>query len=136
MLSLFYIKRVTSNPIIFIESSTYSLLSSKQQLKQGDIVSFKHRGYWLSNQTPKSASIYRIRSDLTWDHVLHSYQHRSSKSSSPTTCSLFLLFIIYFIDFFFQYSWSFEITHQKLRLERNMNWVWMYIYSINYFSFF
>src|SRR5690625_2024122 len=76
----FKIYYIRPNGKIFVAAPTATLIHSQQQLKEDDIVLFKHRGYWLSNQSPKSPSIYRIRSDLTCDHVLHSFHNRKSQS--------------------------------------------------------
>ena len=69
----------------FTASPTAGLIASKQQLKEGDVVTFTHRGFWLGNQTPKSPSIYRVRTDVSWSDVVDSFQH--SKSLPSPTCS-------------------------------------------------
>jgi len=42
----------------------------------GDIVSFKHRGFMLSSNKPKMPTLYRIRTDMTWDDVVHHWKER------------------------------------------------------------
>jgi hypothetical protein len=53
-------------------------LSMKWQLKPGDIVTFKHRGFWLGSGKPKSPTIYRVRPDISWQYLLDSVQLRST----------------------------------------------------------
>jgi len=42
--------------------------------KEGDIVSFKHAGFLLSSKKPKFPTLYRVRSDLTWQHVVDNWK--------------------------------------------------------------
>jgi hypothetical protein len=60
----------------FIAAPTTPALAAKWQLKPGDIVTFKHRGFWLGNKQPKSPTIYRVRTDKTWHDVVRSFDER------------------------------------------------------------
>jgi hypothetical protein len=51
-------------------------LLSKWQLKPGDIVTFKHKGFWLGNGKPKFPTIYRLRSDKTWEDVVFAFNEK------------------------------------------------------------
>jgi len=42
----------------------------------GDIVSFKHRGFLLASKKPKIPTLYRIRTDISWDDVLHNWKEQ------------------------------------------------------------
>ena len=44
--------------------------------KQGDIVSFKHRGFLDGTKKPKLPLLYRIRDDLKWDDVVHNWKEK------------------------------------------------------------
>jgi len=44
-------------------------------------VSFKHRGYLLATKKPKLATLYRVRTDVTWEDVVDNWkEHSASKS--------------------------------------------------------
>jgi hypothetical protein len=65
------------NNVKFVAAPT-TALSTKWNLKEGDIVTFKHRGFWLGSQRPKSPIIYRLRPDKTWDDVVASLASNES----------------------------------------------------------
>ena len=46
-------------------------------VQKGDIVSFKHSGFLASSKRPKFPVLYRVRSDLTWEHVVGNWKDRS-----------------------------------------------------------
>ena len=56
--------------------------------KPGDIVSFKHRGYMLTSNKPKSPTLYRIRNELTWDAVVHNWKEKIVTPSGMTSNNL------------------------------------------------
>ena len=49
--------------------------------QEGDIVSFKHKGFLLSSQKPKLPIIYRIRKDMDWAHVLSNWNEKNASVS-------------------------------------------------------
>lgn len=49
---------------------------------EGDIVSFKHRGYMQGSGKPKIATLYRLRHDLSWQDVVNNWREHKSSSSS------------------------------------------------------
>jgi len=51
------------------------------QPKVGDIVSFKHHGYLLGSQHPKSPSLHRLRPDLSWDDVIRNFHKNLPKKT-------------------------------------------------------
>ena len=54
----------------------------------GDIVSFKHRGFMFASNKPKMPTLYRIRSDVTWDDVVFRWNERSIASPSKLYLSM------------------------------------------------
>jgi len=58
------------NGIHFIAPAGTSEFAKRWTLEPGDIVSFKHRGFMFGSKKPKIPTLYRLRSDLTWDDVL------------------------------------------------------------------
>jgi len=62
------------------------------QPRVGDVVSFKYRGYLMGSKKPKAPSIYRVRSDLTWDDVVLNFRERKVK---PTTGSVLNYYPLY-----------------------------------------
>jgi hypothetical protein len=64
------------NGISFVATPATTTLTGKWQLKPGDIVSFKHKGFWLGSGKPKSPTIYRLRLDKTWDEVVASFKEQ------------------------------------------------------------
>jgi hypothetical protein len=69
------------NGITFIAGPTTTVLASKWNLKPGDIVTFKHRGFWIGSNKPKSPTIYRVRQDRTWEDVVASFD---AQKHTPT----------------------------------------------------
>jgi len=39
-----------------------------------DIVSFKHHGFLMASRKPKFPSLYRVRSDMTWQDVVANWK--------------------------------------------------------------
>jgi signal peptidase I len=53
-------------------------LTKKWELKPGDIVTFKYKGFWLGSGKPKSPTIHRLRLDKTWDEVVATFNELKS----------------------------------------------------------
>ncbi len=58
----------------FQASSVTTEFERRWHPKEGDIVSFKHHGFLAATQKPKLASLYRIRTDITWNEVVDSWK--------------------------------------------------------------
>jgi hypothetical protein len=77
----------------FVASPTTTAFVTKWQLKPGDIVTFKHRGFWFGSGKPKSPTIYRIRSDKTWEQLLASFdQNKVTPTGKYITFNFFFFF--------------------------------------------
>jgi len=50
--------------------------------KPGDIATFKHNGFLLSNKKPKSPSLYRMRPEVTWEDVVASFKEQTPRTST------------------------------------------------------
>jgi hypothetical protein len=61
------------NGLTFIATPTTTVLTSKWQLKPGDIVTFTYQGRWERTNKPKSPSILRVRLDKTWEDVVNDF---------------------------------------------------------------
>jgi hypothetical protein len=61
------------NGVTFVAEPITTALTSKWKLKSGDIVTFKHRGFWLGTHKPKAPTICRLRLDKTWNDVVSSF---------------------------------------------------------------
>jgi len=60
--------------------------AKKWNPQPGDIISFKHRGFLPVSLKPKLPTLYRIRTDLSWDDVVQkatSAQPRIPDNSNP-----------------------------------------------------
>jgi len=44
--------------------------------KEGDIVSFKHRGFLMGTNRPKLPQLYRIRTDIEWADVVNNWKEK------------------------------------------------------------
>jgi hypothetical protein len=73
------------NGITFLATPATTALSNKWQLKPGDVVTFKHKGFWLGSQKPKSPTIYRLRLDKTWDEVVAAFDKRKYSPTGART---------------------------------------------------
>jgi hypothetical protein len=60
--------------------------SVKWECKPNDIVTFKHNGFLLGSQIPKAPTIYRLRSDKTWDEVVASFAEHDDNHLSTGNC--------------------------------------------------
>jgi hypothetical protein len=74
-------KKKRPNGVTFIASPATTALTTKWQLKPGDIITFKHKGFWLGSGKPKSPIIFRLRFDKTWDEIVASFPHHISSSN-------------------------------------------------------
>jgi hypothetical protein len=63
------------NGMTFVASPNTTV--TKWPLKPGDIVTFKFRGFWLGSGKPKSPTIYRVRTDKTWEEVVSSFKQNT-----------------------------------------------------------
>jgi len=61
--------------------------------KEGDVVSFKHHGFLAATQKPKLASLYRIRTDITWNEVVDSW-----KAGKPLPQGSFTFLMFFYCD--------------------------------------
>ena len=59
-------------------------------IREGDIVSFKHRGFLVGSKKPKMATLYRLRDDLTWEDVTHNW-----KEQKPSFTGIFYSLILF-----------------------------------------
>jgi len=50
--------------------------------KPGDIVSFRHSGFLHASKKPKSAALYRLRPELSWDDVGNSFKEQKPREKS------------------------------------------------------
>jgi hypothetical protein len=76
------------NGVSFVAIPMTTALSIKHQLKPGDIVTFKHKGFWLGNGKPKVPTIYRLRSDKTWEEVVNDFHQQTRLSTGMILLSL------------------------------------------------
>jgi hypothetical protein len=60
------------NGVTFIATPTIAL-TSKWQLKPGDIVTFTYQGRWERTNKPRSPNIVRVRLDKTWEDVVNDF---------------------------------------------------------------
>lgn len=62
------------------------------QPNKGDIVSFRHSGYFLQSQKPKNPLLYRLRPELTWQDVCKAWKSQTPRM--PGTYVLFSLLLL------------------------------------------
>ena len=72
------------NGVTFVASAGTSEFSKNWKPEQGDIVSFKHRGYLLDAAKPKHPVLYRLRPDVTWEEVVKDWDDSSSPSKATS----------------------------------------------------
>ena len=68
----------------------------------GDLVTFKHHGFLLESKKPKLPTLYRLRTDLTWDNVVDNWKERKTTLSAGISRTS-LLFFSFFFSFFFPF---------------------------------
>jgi len=83
MLSLYF----RPDGVKFIASASSNEFLRRWDPKSGDIVTFKHRGFLLSTKCPKFPTIYRLRTDMTWDDVINNWDTKQRRTASAGTCS-------------------------------------------------
>ena len=89
------------NGVTFTAPAGTTEFAQKWQPKQGDIVTFKHRGYLLATKKPKFPTLFRVRHDLNWDTVVQNWEDKKfsvtpSMHFPPLMCARFKL-IYYFL---------------------------------------
>jgi len=65
---------------------------------EGDIVTFKHRGFMIGTKKPKMPALHRIRHDITWDDVINNWKEQ--KPSGPGTNQALAVSYFYFYFYF------------------------------------
>jgi len=80
-LSFLFPDNFRPNGITFIAGPGTSEFLKRYAPKPGDIVSFKHSGYFLGSKQPKYPSLYRVRTDVTWENVIQSWKDNKFTSS-------------------------------------------------------
>lgn len=55
--------------------------------RPGDIVSFKHHGFLFTSKKPKFPTLYRIRTDITWQDVVDNWKepNHAPKGNATST---------------------------------------------------
>src|SRR5690348_13533863 len=49
----------------------------------GDIVSFKHRGFMFGSKKPKHPTLFRVRTDVTWEDVVKNFKEHTPAVVPP-----------------------------------------------------
>ena len=62
-------------------------------------MSFKHRGFLFHSKKPKLPTLFRIRSDMTWEQVLANWKEKKITTINGKILFYFIYFIlvIYFV---------------------------------------
>jgi len=66
------------NGVEFTASPATSEFGRRWNPQPGDIVSFKHHGYLHASLKPKLPTLYRLRTDMTWDDVVRNWKEQIS----------------------------------------------------------
>ena len=69
------------NGVRFTAPAGTTEFARRWQPKEGDIISFKHRGFLLSSHKPKLPTVYRLRTDTTWEDVVR--KHKDNTQAIP-----------------------------------------------------
>ena len=85
------------NGVTFTAPAGTTEFAQKWQPKQGDIVTFKHRGYLLATKKPKFPTLFRVRHDLNWDTVVQNWEDKKF-SVTPSMCTLLSWNVLRFIS--------------------------------------
>lgn len=64
------------------------------QPKEGDIVTFRHRGFLFGSNRPKAPALYRLRTDMTWQDVIENWKGTGNKI--PGNIFYFIFVFIHF----------------------------------------
>src|SRR5690349_3749488 len=62
------------NGVTFTASAGTMEFMRKYQPKEGDIVTFRHRGFLVGSNRPKVPALYRLRTDMTWQDVVDNWK--------------------------------------------------------------
>jgi len=65
------------NGVTFIGPPGTAEFLKSETPKAGDIVSFKHRGFLFGSNKPKLPTLYRIRTDITWEEVVNNWKEKT-----------------------------------------------------------
>jgi len=74
---------IRPNGVLFTATPGTAEFARRWNPQPGDIVTFKHRGFLINSKKPKLPTLYRIRTDITWDDVLANW-----KEGKPTKTGL------------------------------------------------
>lgn len=74
VLSLTIFIIIRPNGVRFTAPAGTTEFSKRWHPQPGDVVSFKHRGFLLTSQKPKLPTVYRIRTDITWEDVVRNHK--------------------------------------------------------------
>lgn len=70
------------NGIRFVASAGTTEFTKRWNPQIGDIVSFKHHGYLHASKKPKFPTLYRLRTDISWEDVVHNWKEQKITPSS------------------------------------------------------
>ena len=66
---------------------------AKRTLQGGEIVTFKHHGFLQASKKPKFPTLYRTRTDLSWEDIVNNWREqkppRNGKSLMAILCMVF-----------------------------------------------
>jgi len=65
--------------VLFTASAGTTEFVKRWNPQEGDIVTFKHRGFLLATKKPKLPLLYRLRADLSWEDVVSSWRESSPR---------------------------------------------------------
>ena len=72
--------------------------------KIGDIVSFKYRGFLLGSKKPILPTLYRLRTDLTWDDVVNNWKDKAPAVTGNTFIVCVCVVCVNINIYLFQYQ--------------------------------
>ena len=78
------------NGVRFFAAAGTTAFAQRWTPKEGDIVTFKHHGFLGASGKPKFPSLHRIRTDMSWDDVVHQFTEPKAR---PVGKSPLLLYI-------------------------------------------
>ena len=87
LLLLFLIYTKTNcrpNGVRFVGVPGTTEFVSRYKPKMGDIVSFKHYGFMQGSMRPKNPTLYRIRTDITWESVVTHWKEKKPRRPTGT----------------------------------------------------
>ena len=89
-----YLEKRPNGVRFFAEPAT-SEFSKRWEPKEGDIVSFKHRGFLLNSKKPKLPTLYRLRPDMKWDDVIQRWKEKTPSTGNTNVVALLNLFFLF-----------------------------------------